>query len=276
PIIVDDKAGLPFYDHSGLPAKDCLYLFMRLESDDNLIFDQALSRVQSAGEPSVLIAVNEIADLGQEFWRFEMATAVIGAVLKINPFDQPDVEAAKIGAQQAMAAWQENGRLPEPERLLDSSTLKISGSHHFSSVSSLENALKVFVGAVQPGNYIAIMAYLPEEESLQQILQYLEKSLHEYCRVPITLGFGPRFLHSTGQLHKGDGNNGLFLQLTGGLEEDLELSGNDYSFATLIAAQAQGDYDALLSKDRRVLALHWHSIDVEKAVSNLLETVRNL
>lgn len=276
PIIVDDKADLPFYDHSGLPAKDCLYLFMRLKSDDSLIFDQALSRVQSAGEPSVLIAVNKIADLGQEIWRFEMATAVIGAVLKINPFDQPDVEAAKIGAQQVMAAWQENGKLPEPKSLFESPTLKINGSHHFSHIISLESALKAFVGAAQPGNYIAIMAYLPEKESLQQILQNLEKSLHECCRVPITLGFGPRFLHSTGQLHKGDGNNGLFLQLTGGLEEDLELSGSDYSFATLIAAQAQGDYDALLSKDRRVLALHWQSVDVETAMLDLLGIVKKL
>ena len=276
PVIVADKDELPFHDYTDAISSDCIYLFICLQGDDNLFFDQALSQVQIAGEPAVSLKLTEIAGLGQEIWRFELAIAAIGAVLKINPFDQPDVEAAKIGARQAMSAWQENGSLPETESLFTSSVLTISGSRHFSRVNDLKSALATFVKAAQPGDYIALIAFLPRTEKLQQVLLQLQKQLQRCCRVPVTLGFGPRFLHSTGQLHKGDGNRGLFLQLSGSLQEDLDLPGSDYSFATLIAAQAQGDYDALLAKERRILALHWHKGEVESAILGLIEMIKPL
>ncbi len=255
PVIVDGFDELPFYVKDNVLASDRLYLFMRLMDDENSGFDQALAKVQAETEPSVLITINEVVDLAQEIWRFELATAAVGAVLAINPFDQPDVEAAKIGARQAMLAWQESGSLPVSERLVDGEDLKISGSVHFAGIANLKAGLKRFVDVVTPGDYIALLVYLPQSRSLALALQKLQQTLQQYCRVPVTIGYGPRFLHSTGQLHKGDANRGLFLQITEDIEKDLALPGSDYSFATLIAAQAQGDYQALLNAGRRILAL---------------------
>ncbi|MCK5681150.1 hypothetical protein KAI46_10120, partial [bacterium] len=273
PIIINDGDELPFFTQQNCIAKDSLYLFVELESDDNQSLNQVWSRVQEAGEPTVLIRLNDLASLGQEIWRFEMATAAIGAALNINPFDQPDVEAAKIGASQAMVAWAESGRLPEFEKLVATPTLKISGSHHFAQVNNLASALESLIEETHAGDYIALMVYLPQTESLQRALNVLQKRLQKRSHVPVTLGFGPRFLHSTGQLHKGDGNHGLFLQISGDLENDLALPGSDYSFATLIAAQMLGDYSALLSKDRRVLALHWSSVEVESELTKVIEMI---
>ncbi len=255
PVIADGFDELPFYVKDNALASDRLYLFMRLMDDENSGFDQALAKVQAETEPSVLITINEVVDLAQEIWRFELATAAVGAVLAINPFDQPDVEAAKIGARQAMLAWQESGSLPVSERLVDGEDLKISGSVHFAGIANLKAGLKRFVDVVTPGDYIALLVYLPQSRSLALALQKLQQTLQQYCRVPVTIGYGPRFLHSTGQLHKGDANRGLFLQITEDIEKDLALPGSDYSFATLIAAQAQGDYQALLNAGRRILAL---------------------
>jgi glucose-6-phosphate isomerase len=276
PVIVEDVAAMPFHDDSGKLSQDCVYLFMFLEDDVSRNFIDLSAQLRRGKIPFAQVKLHGLTGLGQEIWRFEMAIAAAGAVLRINPFDQPDVEAAKSGTRQAMAARSENGFLPEPVRLVDSLALKISGSRHFSQVESLESALKTFIKAAQPGDYIVIMAYLPQTESLQKSLQELVAKLQKCCRVPVTIGFGPRFLHSTGQLHKGDGNKGLFLQLAGGLETDLKLPGEDYGFATLITAQAQGDYEALRSKDRRVLALSWLSGEMENAVLHLVSVVEKL
>ncbi len=273
PVIVEDGDELPFRGQDKGPAGDAVYLCLQLAGDDKR-FDQTVQEIQRSNEPFVLIELADKIDLGREIWRFEMATAAIGAVLKINPFDQPDVEAAKIGARQAMATWQESGKMPAPVRLVDGDNLKISGSHHFCEVSDLAGALTAFVEMAQPGDYIAIMAYLPQTESLKQVLRDLRKNLLSSCRVPVTIGFGPRFLHSTGQLHKGDANHGLFLQINGNLEKDLALPEADYSFATLIAAQARGDYEALWHRQRRILALDWKVANVESELANIVEILK--
>ena len=269
PVIVAADDALPFLDRHDNPAKDRFYLFLRLADDENSRLDSAQAQVRAAAEPSALISLRETADLAQEIWRFELATAAVGAVLGLNPFDQPDVEAAKIGARQAMLAWQENGSLPSLERLVDTADLKISGSHHFKGISDLKTGLKCFVDDAGAGDYIAIFVYLPQTQALDRTLQLLQKRLQDYCRVPVTIGYGPRFLHSTGQLHKGDGNHGLFLQISGDLAKDLPLPGSDYSFATLIAAQAQGDYQALFKTGRRILALEFPTANIDKILSGL-------
>ena len=271
PVIVGGYENLPFLDRDNEPAKDRLYLFLRLADDENSALDQAWSRVQVDQEPSALITINEILNLAQEIWRFELATAAVGVVLGLNPFDQPDVEAAKIGARQAMLAWQESGVLPTLERLFDGADLKINGSHHFAGIANLKAGLKRFIDAVTPGDYIALLVYLPQTQSLDMALQQLQKKLQDFCRVPVTIGYGPRFLHSTGQLHKGDGNHGLFLQISGALEKNLPLPDSGYSFATLIAAQAQGDYQALRNAGRRIMALELASANIDKILLSLAD-----
>ena len=269
PVIVDGYDDLPFIDQDNTLAKDRFYLFLRLADDPNPAFDQVLTEVQTEQVPFALITMSETLDLAQEIWRFEMATAAAGAVLGINPFDQPDVEAAKSGARQAMLAWQGSGRLPALNRLLDDADLKISGSHHFSAVTDLKDGFNRFIAAVTPGDYIALLVYLPQSRSLALSLQKLQQKLEKSCRVPVTIGYGPRFLHSTGQLHKGDGNHGLFLHISATLESDLPVPGSSYGFATLIAAQAQGDYQALLNAGRRVLALELPDADIDKILLDL-------
>lgn len=271
PVIVAEDDALPFLDRHNKPAEDRFYLFMRLAGDENTRFDSVRAQLQATAQPTVLITLAETADLAQELWRFELATAAVGAALGINPFDQPDVEAAKIGARQAMLAWQESGSLPVLERLVDKAELKISGSHHFKGISDIKTGLKRFVEEARPGDYIALLVYLPQTQSLDRTLQELQKRLQGYCRVPVTIGYGPRFLHSTGQLHKGDGNHGLFLQISGDLAKDLSLPGSDYSFATLIAAQAQGDFQALLKAGRRILALEWPTSNIDEILDSLAD-----
>ncbi len=271
PVIIDDYGMLSFLDNHQESAVDRFYLFLRLADDENSALDSALFKVRKALDPVVLITVNEVVDLGQEIWRFELATAAIGAVLGINPFDQPDVEAAKVGARQAMLTWQDKGALPVLERLVDDADLKISGSHHFKGIIDLESALKSFVEEVRPGDYIALLVYLPQTRMLDLALRRLQKNLQQCCRVPVTIGYGPRFLHSTGQLHKGDGNHGLFLQISGDLKKDLPFSGSGYSFATLIAAQAQGDYQALLNAGRRIIALEWSTVNIDTILEALAD-----
>ena len=269
PVIVDEDEVLPFLDKHKEPAKDRFYLFLRLRDDENSALDSARARIQALAEPSALITIGETADLAQEIWRFELATAAAGAVLEINPFDQPDVEAAKIGARQAMLSWQESGALPELERLVEDADLKISGSQHFKGINDLKTGLKTFIEEAVPGDYIALLVYLPQTWSLDMALQRLQKNLQHACRVPVTIGYGPRFLHSTGQLHKGDGNHGLFLQISCASGWDLSLPGSGYSFATLIAAQAQGDYQALLKAGRRILALELPTANINKVLQSL-------
>ena len=269
PVIVDGYEDLPSSGRAGGPAKDRLYLFMGLAGDKKAGFDQAWSRVQADQQPSVLITLNEKLDLAQEIWRFELATAAIGAVQGLNPFDQPDVEAAKIEARQAMSAWQQSGALPDLESLVDDEHLRICGSDHFKGIADLKKGCSRFIDLVSPGDYIALLVYLPLTRPLKLALQRFQKKLQKLSQVPVTIGYGPRFLHSTGQLHKGDGNHGLFLQISGALEEDLSLPGSDYSFATLIAAQAQGDYLALVNSGRRILALDLKGAVIEEVLGCL-------
>ncbi|MBN2810072.1 MAG: glucose-6-phosphate isomerase [Deltaproteobacteria bacterium] len=277
PVIVAGYDDLPFSGRDDKPANDRLYLFLRLADDDNTAFDQAWSRVRTTSEPAALITLAERVDLAQEIWRFEMATAAAGAVLEINPFDQPDVEAAKIGARQAMLAWQESGSLPVLARLVDEVDLKVSGSQQFVGIADLNDALERFMSAAVFGDYIALLVYLPQSHELASSLELLQQQLQQRCRVPVTIGYGPRFLHSTGQLHKGDGNHGLFLQISGGAAaDDLPLPGSGYSFATLIAAQAQGDYQALLQAGRRILAITLSDLKYDAICRFLQEMSDNL
>ncbi|NPA24472.1 MAG: transaldolase, partial [Deltaproteobacteria bacterium] len=204
-------------------------------------------------------------ELGGEIWRFEMATAAAAAVLGINPFDQPDVEAAKIAARQAMAArcgagGDSAGNLPENDVLFVEGEWQARGSRHFSGLGNRIAGLMKLLSLARPGDYLAVLAYLPPGAELERFLSALKLLLQKKTGLPVTVGFGPRYLHSTGQLHKGDGNRGLFLQLLGELEEDLPLPGADYGFVDLITAQAHGDYQALVAAGRRILSLQCRSV----------------
>ena len=182
-----------------------------------------------------------------------MATAGAGAILKINPFDQPNVELAKIKARELMAEFEETGALPGEAPTIDYDDIDAYGPAMGETVTE---ALRAFLLNFKLNNYIAIMAYLPYTEEIDAALNELRLTLRTGLRAATTVGYGPRFLHSTGQLHKGDANNGLFIQITHTPATDVDIPGEKYNFATLVAAQAQGDYNALQENGRRLIRFH--------------------
>jgi hypothetical protein len=246
--VADESVGEPaVYGH------DRVFVYLRLAGDDNVELDGKLSVLEAAGHPVVTIHMDELEDIGQEFFRWEMATAAAGSVLKINPFDQPNVESAKIKARELMAEFDKSGALPAPLPTLDYDDIDVYGPAMGETVTE---ALRAFLTRFQPGDYIAIMAYLPYQPEIEAALNQLRLRLRDGLRAATTVGYGPRFLHSTGQLHKGDGNKGLFIQITHTPTTDVEIPGEKYTFAVLHAAQAQGDYNALQENQRRLIRFH--------------------
>jgi len=260
--VVDEAITEPIFYNN-----DRLFVYIRLAGDDNAELDGKVEVLEAAGHPVIWIQTDEPEDLGQEFFRWEMATAAAGAVLKVNPFDQPNVESAKVKARELMAQFEQSGVLPVETPTLDYDDIDAYGPAMGETVTE---ALQAFLTAFRPGDYIAIMAYLPYEAGIDAALNELRLRLRNRLRAATTVGYGPRFLHSTGQLHKGDGNKGLFIQLTHTPATDVAIPGEKYTFATLVAAQAQGDYNALKENNRRLLRFH-----IEKG-QDLAQAIRKL
>ena len=211
-------------------------LFVRLDRDDS---DPPAF---TAGHPLIHILVATPENLAQEFFRWEMATAVAGAVLGLNPFDQPDVEASKVKTRALATRYQETGELPDEDDEDDT----------FPS----DEAIRTHLDLLGPGDYFAIHAYLEMSPENHRLLQAIRERVRNRKRVATTLGYGPRFLHSTGQLHKGGPNRGVFLQLTADSAFDLPIPGQRSSFGQLNRFQSGGDFEVLVERGRRVLRVH--------------------
>ncbi|MDZ7623807.1 MAG: hypothetical protein U5J96_05090 [Ignavibacteriaceae bacterium] len=231
--------------------KDRVFVYIKLSGDNS--FDKKVSEIKTAGFPLIEIEMKNVYQLGAEFFRWEYATAIASFILDVQPFDQPNVESAKIAARAMMKEYQEKGKLPE---------LKTENDE--SSISSFLSDTK------SNKSYVAIQAYLKPDEKIWQELQQLRLKILEKYKVATTLGYGPRFLHSTGQLHKGDSGNGFFIQFISDVQNDVAIpddAGKDessISFGTLIKAQALGDRQALIDNNRKVL-----TIDLGKDVLDL-------
>jgi transaldolase/glucose-6-phosphate isomerase len=246
----------------GVYSSDRLFVYLTLPGDSS--HDAQVAELTAAGHPVVRMQLNEVFDLGAQFFLWEMTTAVAGHRLEINPFDQPNVEAAKILAREMVSAFQESGELPalQPSLQAEGITVYADPSSPVDPAATLRQVLDVFLGETKPGAYISLQAYLQPTPELDQALATLRAQLRDRTRLATTVGYGPRFLHSTGQLHKGDGGAGLFIQLTSDVKHDIpipEEAGSDassISFGVLIQAQALGDRQALLDANRRVLRLH--------------------
>jgi glucose-6-phosphate isomerase len=221
---------------------DRLFIYLRLGEDQT--HEKLVKALVEAGQPVVWLQLNEPYDLGGQFFLWELATAVASHLLGINPFDQPNVESAKIRAREMVAAYQENGELPQ-------------GDTGVLSKETLEDFLNQ---AIQPGSYLSLQAYLNPTKEIEAALQGLRMQLGKRFKIPTTLGFGPRFLHSTGQLHKGDAGRGVFLQLINTVAEDLPIPDqagepdSSIGFGVLKAAQALGDFQALEEAGRQVIS----------------------
>jgi glucose-6-phosphate isomerase len=237
-------------------GEDRLFVYLRLENDP--AYDQTVVALENAGHPVVRLHLRDIYDLGGQLFLWELATAVAGQQLGINPFDQPDVEATKVLTRQMAAAYQEKGALPRLVPALVEGNVAVYGDTEAESASS---ALCAFADQGAPGDYIAVQAYLQPTAAHSERLGQLQQALRDRSRLATTLGYGPRFLHSTGQLHKGDAGRGLFVQVTASPARDIAIPdeagqpGSSISFGVLMAAQALGDRQALIEKGRRVLRI---------------------
>lgn len=251
-------------------GNDRLFVYIKLNGDD--IYNAQIDELKAAGHPVVTLHLEDIYDLGGQFFLWEMATVVAGHFLGIQPFDQPNVETAKIVARAKIAEYQETGKLEELEPTLEADGIQVIGDVEADSV---DEALKQFLENAVDGAYISIHAYVQATDETSQALKALQSKLRDTTKLATTLGYGPRFLHSTGQLHKGDAGKGLFIQFTADMAEDVAIpdeAGEDasaMSFGTLKNAQALGDRQALLDANRHVI--RFHLSDVVDGLNQLLE-----
>lgn len=215
--------------------------------------EQRLRALGEAGHPVIRLELADPLDLGQEFFRWEVATAVAGHLLSVNPFDEPNVQESKDNTAALLELFQAKGALPVETPAVADNSLSLYGDCEGESVLA---ALRSFLDRMEPGDYVALMAYLPQDEAVQGNVNTIRDLLRTVTRAATTVGYGPRFLHSTGQLHKGGPNAAVCLQLTADIAEDLPIPGAPYSFGTFIQAQALGDMRSLQGHGRRVLRVH--------------------
>ncbi len=244
-------------------GSDRLFVHLRLAGEKDDAHETRLAQLEAAGHPIVRIALSEIADVGQEFFRWEIAVAAAGAAIGIHPFNQPDVQLAKDLARQAMKKTGGNGAAAS------SGAPAVDASN----AASLRAAVQPCLSSARPGDYFGIDAYLAPTAATTAALARIRLALRDRAGAATMLGYGPRFLHSTGQLHKGGPNTGLFLQILDTPGEDVAVPETDYTFGELIRAQALGDYTALEQRGRRVVRIQLGH-DVARGLANLEEVLR--
>jgi glucose-6-phosphate isomerase len=260
-------AGEPLGDAAEY-GEDRLFAYLRLGRDNGL--ERGIDTLRRAGHPVVTIAMDDPIDLGGEFFRWELATATAGAILGINAFDQPNVQESKDNTDRLLEFVRKNGRLPEEAPALVEGQLGLYGDHLEPTVAA---TLAWFFGQARRGDYVALAAYLTETPETDRALQALRVQIRTRTRLATTLGYGPRYLHSTGQYHKGGPNTGLFIQLTADDREDAHVPGSPYTFGVFKRAQALGDLEALTRHGRRVVRIHLGP-DVDEGLGQLGDTLR--
>ncbi|MDI6797268.1 MAG: bifunctional transaldolase/phosoglucose isomerase, partial [Desulfatibacillaceae bacterium] len=259
---------------------DRFFVHLALEGED---FDRPrIAALAKAGHPVTCLTLKDIHDVGGEFFRQQMAVAIACARLGVNPFDQPDVESAKVSARQMMADFLQEGRLPESPPLLEENGIVLYGDF---PASSAKDAFDAFLAKARPGNpssgagrsYLCIQAYLKPSPGVDDWLGQAVKKLSQKTGLAVVAGYGPRFLHSTGQLHKGDAGRGLFLQITAKMAQDAVIpdemgkSDGSLTFGVLKAAQALGDAQALKEAGRSILGIRLAGKDTMPALNQLAE-----
>ena len=277
-IPVDREPLQPVENYSG----DRVFAYLKLKDSGDNSLDEKLDALESNGHPVVRIELADKMNLGQEFFRWEFATAVAGSIMNINAFNQPDVEAAKIEAKKLTEEYEEKGELPKETPFYEADGIKLFSSDEYAEQlnkyiegdKSLEKYLEAHLAHLQENDYFAILAYIERDEENEKLLQSIREKVLESKLVATCLGFGPRFLHSTGQAYKGGSNEGVFLQITSEDAEDFDVPDQKYTFGVVKAAQARGDFQVLLDRDRRALRVHLGA-DVKKeleTLNNLIET----
>lgn len=259
---------------------DRLFVYLRYDPAPDAAQDEAVDRLEQSGQPVVRISVLDTYQLGQEFFRWEFATAVAGSIIGINPFDQPDVEASKVATRQLTMEYEKSGKLPDESPFFEADGIKLytdrANAQELSKAAGSEKTLAAYLRAhlnrLSAGDYFALLAYIEMTDAHERALQSLRHAVRDRKKVATCLGFGPRFLHSTGQAYKGGPATGVFLQLTCDDAEDLQVPEQKYTFGVVKAAQARGDFQVLAERKRRALRVHLTG-DLDSSLARLTEAV---
>jgi len=241
-------------------GNDRVFVYLRLASKPNKAQDTAVTALEKAGHPVVRITLPNIYNLGQEFFRWEIATAVAGSIIGINAFNQPDVEASKIETKKLTSQYEATGRLPLESPFFEDQGIKLFADEKNTAAlkggAKLADVLKTHLARAGAGDYFAVLGYITMNPVNENALQGIRHGVRDKKKVATVLGFGPRFLHSTGQAYKGGSNTGVFLQITCDDAKDLPVPGQRYTFGIVKAAQARGDFAVLAERGRRALRVH--------------------
>jgi glucose-6-phosphate isomerase len=241
-------------------GNDRVFAYLRLETKPDKKQDAAVAALEKDGLPVVRIDVKNIYNLGQEFFRWEMATAVAGAIIGINAFNQPDVEASKIETKKLTSEYETTGKLPAESPFLETEGIKLYADEKNTAAlknsRTLVDALKSHLHRINASDYFGVLAYITMNQENEEALQAIRHLVRDNKKCATVLGFGPRFLHSTGQAYKGGPDTGVFLQITCDDKIDLPVPGQKYSFSVVKAAQARGDFAVLSERGRRALRVH--------------------
>ena len=261
-------------------GRDRVFVYLRSDSGPDASQDTAIAELLSIGQPVISISIADVYDLSQEFFRWEIATAVAGSIIGINPFDQPDVEASKVATRKLTEEYERTGSLPSESPFFEADGIKLFANpenadtlKNTAGEQSLEGYLKAHLEKLRPHDYFALLAYVEMNEAHERSLGVAREAVRDAKQVATCMGFGPRFLHSTGQAYKGGPNSGVFLQVTCDDSDDLPVPDRKYSFGIVKAAQARGDFAVLNERGRRALRVHLGS-DVSAGLDKLAAAIR--
>ncbi len=241
-------------------GNDRVFAYLRLASKPNKAQDAAVAALEKAGHPVVRITLPNTYNLGQEFFRWEIATAVAGSIIGINAFNQPDVEASKIETKKLTSQYETTGSLPQESPFFEETGIKLFADEKNAAAlkggAKLADVLKTHLSRLGTGDYFAVLGYITMNPANEKTLQSIRHAVRDKKKVATVLGFGPRFLHSTGQAYKGGPNSGVFLQITCDDAKDFLVPGQKYTFGVVKAAQARGDFAVLAERGRRAVRVH--------------------
>jgi transaldolase/glucose-6-phosphate isomerase len=255
---------------------DRVFVYLRLATAPDRAQDQTVEALESAGHPVIRIGVDEPYAIGQEFFRWELATAVAGVHMGINPFNQPDVEASKVATRALTDQYERDGALPDESPFITDGGVRLYADARNTAAlmasagpqPTLDSVLRAHLGRLGDGDYFALLAYLEMSAANDAPLQRIRHAVRDARGMATCVGFGPRFLHSTGQAYKGGPNTGVFLQITCDNSADLAVPGRRFTFGVVKAAQARGDFQVLAERERRALRVHLGS-DVSAGLATL-------
>lgn len=255
----------------GVYGADRVFVYVRSDGAPDPAQDAAVDALAASGQPVVRISVPGPYHLGAEFFRWEIATAVAGSIIGIDPFDQPDVEASKVETRKLTSEYEKTGSLPAESPAIEDGGIKVFGA---AKGGSLVDCLRAHLGSLHAGDYFGLLAYIQMNQEHEHALQAMRVRVRDSKRVATCLGFGPRFLHSTGQAYKGGPNSGVFLQITAEDAQDLPVPEQKYTFGVVKAAQARGDMAVLVERGRRALRVHLGA-DLRSGLARLASAIES-